>query len=71
MKKHFADKFCKSVECEKFCLQYKHRLPIQVSYIFDKKRECLIIRQDIGAILLQEKKDEDEANMMSNILCVL
>lgn len=59
---HFNDKFCKAVECESFRIPMKGSLSQRQIYILDKKRKCIIVREEVGAILLEEKQTEVAMN---------
>ncbi len=71
MKIHFSDKFCRAIECNEFEISAKGRMPVRSTYILDNKRKCLIVRQDVGLRLIQEKKNEVEAQMWLQVLSAI
>jgi len=61
MKLFFSDKYGRTIECENFKMFRKFDT-ITAAYILDKKRKCLIVNEEIGLELLQEKKNEDKCH---------
>ena len=57
MKMFFNDKYGRSIECESFDMREKFT-STKALYILDKKRECLIVNEEVGLQLVKEKKHE-------------
>lgn len=67
MKMFLGDKYGKSIECESFLMHKKNCHSTRALYILDKKRKYLIVNEEFGLQLLQEKKDEDELELWMQV----
>lgn len=68
MKMFFSDKYGRSIECEQFQIFINNK-PRTALYLLDKKRNCLIVKEEIGQQLAREKKQEEEAQLWTASKC--